>query len=246
MREADIDAAHLAAVGAIPSVFTTTTLGISTSAGARTVAKIREVFRSTARAPAPPFPGPLDMAKAERGEAVFAEKCRGCHGTYDRSTRPARLVEYPNKLIPLSQIRTDPRRAEEAAGEVLDAFSRSDFGSYIEPMATGGYVPPILTSTWASAPYLHNGSVPTLWHLLHPEARPARFLAGGHRLDYAKVGIALDPQDPTRYPAGYQPTSRPVLYDTSQPGHAATGHERQIRSLAEEDKDALIEYLKLL
>jgi len=88
--------------------------------------------------------------------------------------------------------------------------------------------------------------VPTLWHFFHPEARPARFLAGGHALDYEKVGIALDPQDPTRYPAGYRPTSRPVVYATAQPGHGAQGHEKQLRSLSEDDKAALIEYLKLL
>jgi hypothetical protein len=54
----------------------------------------------------------------------------------------------------------------------------------------GGYVAPILNGVWATAPYLHNGSVPTLWHLMHPESRPCRFEVGGHKLDSTKVGIA--------------------------------------------------------
>ncbi|HEY8209674.1 MAG TPA: cytochrome c [Myxococcaceae bacterium] len=246
ITEADLTAAHVDAVGAIPSVFTTGTLGIPIHMGAKNVEKIREVFRSTARVPQPFFPGPVDAAKADRGERLFADKCQGCHGTYDRSTKPAKLVEFPNHLSSQSTMGTDQSRWAAAAGEVLDAFARSDFGGYVEAKTSGGYVAPILTSTWASAPYLHNGSVPTLWHFFHPESRPARFLVGGHRLDYARMGIALDAQDPTRYPAGYEPTSRPVVYDTAQAGHDARGHEKQLQGLSEEDKDALTEYLKLL
>jgi mono/diheme cytochrome c family protein len=246
VRAEDIDQAHLDAVGALPSIFTTGTLGISTKAGAANVPKIREVFRSTARAPAPAFPGPVDGAKADRGEALFTEHCQKCHGTYDRSVKPARLVDFPNRLVPQDKMGTDPRRWEAASGPVLDAFARSDFGAFVDAKTAGGYVAPILTSTWASAPYLHNGSVPTLWHFFHPESRPARFLLGGHKLDYSRMGLALDPADPTKYPAGYQPTSRPVVYDTSRPGHGAHGHEKQLEGLTEADKEALTEYLKLL
>lgn len=246
VSEADLTAAHLDAVGAIPSVFTTGTLGIPIHLGTQNVGKIREVFRSTARVRQPPFPGPVDQAKADRGEQLFAAKCQGCHGTYDRSANPAKLVEYPNHLSTQTTMGTDPRRWEAASGIVLDAFAKSEFGEYVEAKTSGGYVGPILTSTWATAPYLHNGSVPTLWHFFHPEARPARFLVGGHKLDYAKMGIALDPADSTKYPAGYQPTSRPSVYDTTQPGHDAHGHEKQLAGLTEDEKDALMEYLKLL
>jgi len=246
VTEAELTTAHLDRVGAIPSVFTTGTLGIPIHVGTKNVGKIREVFRSTARVRQPPFPGPVDQAKADRGEQLFAAKCQGCHGKYDRSTNPAKLVEYPNHLSTQATMGTDPRRWEAAAGIVLEAFARSEFGEYVEAKTSGGYVGPILTSTWASAPYLHNGSIPTLWHFFHPEARPARFLVGGHKLDYAKMGLALDPADPTRYPAGYEPTSRPVVYDTAQSGHDSHGHEKQLAGLTEEEKDALMEYLKLL
>jgi hypothetical protein len=246
VTEADVTPAHLDAVGAIPSVFTTGTLGIPIHVGAKNIGKIREVFLSTARVRQPPFPGPVDAAKADRGERLFADKCQTCHGTYDRSTNPAKLVAYPNHLSTQATMGTDPRRWEAASGVVLEAFAKSEFGEYVEAKTAGGYVGPILTSTWASAPYLHNGSVPTLWHFFHPEERPARFLVGGHKLDYARMGIALDPADLARYPAGYQPTSRPALYDTAQSGHDARGHEKQLAGLTEDEKDALMEYLKLL
>jgi hypothetical protein len=89
--------------------------------------------------------------------------------------------------------------------------------------------------------------VPTLWHLMHPEARPARFQVGGHALDFTRVGIAGSERDGTyAYPAGYTPWTLPDLYDTALPGHANTGHTRPFQNMSEEEKAALLEFLKLL
>src|SRR5213079_951338 len=99
---------------------------------------------------------------------------------------------------------------------------------------TGGYVAPILSGLWATAPYLHNGSVPTLWHLMHPAERPTKFFVGGHRLDFKRVGIDGYLDDGTlRYPADYRPWSTPQLYDTREPGRANTGHVAQFKPLTE-------------
>ena len=107
---------------------------------------------------------------------------------------------------------------------------------------------PILSSLWATAPYLHNGSVPTLRQLMNPAERPARFMVGGHKLDLVDVGIAgrLAEDGVWRYPEGYQPWSDPEVYDTSLPGLSNRGHEREFGPLSEEEKRALIEYLKVL
>ena len=52
-----------------------------------------------------------------------------------------------------------------------------------------GYIAKDLAGAWASAPYLHNGSVPTLWHLLSkPEHRPRTFVIGCREFDAEKVG----------------------------------------------------------
>ncbi len=61
---------------------------------------------------------------------------------------------------------------------------------YVTAANNGGYVAPILNGVRATTPYLHNGSVPTPWHLMHPESRPRRFEVDGHKLDFTKVEIA--------------------------------------------------------
>jgi hypothetical protein len=118
----------------------------------------------------------------------------------------------------------------------------------MEVRRTGGYVAPILSGIWATAPYLHNGSVPTLRALLTPDERPARFLSGGHALDYGAMGIALEraPDGTYRYPAAYVPWSKPQLYDTGLPGKSNRGHEPQVLGLSDAERRALLEYLKTL
>ena len=54
---------------------------------------------------------------------------------------------------------------------------------------TNGYKADMLHGIWAQAPYLHNGSVPTLGQLMCPATRPARFLRGNLYYDEALVGF---------------------------------------------------------
>ena len=90
-----------------------------------------------------------------------------------------------------------------------------------------------LNGIWASAPYLHNGSVPNLHALLLPPAsRPASFSVGRWEYDPENVGYASDGQVP-------------FVVDTTLPGNRNSGHEYGTK-LSEEDRSALIEYLKTL
>jgi mono/diheme cytochrome c family protein len=90
-----------------------------------------------------------------------------------------------------------------------------------------------LNGIWASAPYLHNGSVPTLYDLLLPEAeRPARFSVGQWRYDPVKVGYVSDGEEPW-------------VFDTATPGNHNTGH-RYGTILSDEERWAVVEYLKTL
>jgi mono/diheme cytochrome c family protein len=99
--------------------------------------------------------------------------------------------------------------------------------------ATGKYAGRPLTATWAAAPYLHNDSVPTLYDLLQPVAkRPATFRRGGRRFDPVKVGYL----EPGPGEAGF-------LFDTTKSGNRNIGHEYGT-DLGEDDRTALIEYLK--
>jgi hypothetical protein len=104
---------------------------------------------------------------------------------------------------------------------------------------TGQYLARPLKGVWATAPYLHNGSVPTLYDLLHPDRRPARFAVGNREFDPVKIGYRGDLD---------APEPRVWVYDTTQPGNSNIGHSGDAygTSLPEDQKSALLEYLKKL
>ena len=121
-------------------------------------------------------------------------------------------------------------------------------GKYLRAERRTGYVAPALDGIWLTAPYLHNGSVPTLWHLMHPRERPRRFIVGGHRLDYARVGIAGEVASDGVYrdePA-HRAFAESVLIDTLEHGRSNAGHSWPFELLDESQKRSLLEYLKLL
>ena len=118
------------------------------------------------------------------------------------------------------------------------------------PKQHDGYNALPLVGLWAQAPYLHNGSVPTLYHLLVPNERPAVFVKS--RLDYDKklVGFAWNPSEATSNKEGY-------VFDTHlSPAMSNTGHDKDIQQDGKvfklnwaDDKEgaaAIIEYLKTL
>jgi hypothetical protein len=102
----------------------------------------------------------------------------------------------------------------------------------------GAYESRVMQGIWAAAPYLHNGSVPTLADLLKPAAqRPASFKIGP-AYDREKIGLAVD-----------QPTSNFTLQTADcsdlNSGNSRCGHEFGA-TLSDDDKRALLEYLKTL
>jgi mono/diheme cytochrome c family protein len=242
-------AAQRDAIGGVVSVVTIGTLGLTPDVAARNVPRVREAVGWVLDGyEPPPFPGHIDAELARQGAAVFAQHCTRCHGSYAETPRGLRLASFPNQVVPYDIIDTDPARALAAAGNPSPAaiVRKTALGPHLDARATGGYIAVPLTSLWATAPYLHNGSVPTLWHLMHPEARPVRFQVGGHRLDFAKVGIdgSPDAAGTYLYPAGYKPWMLPDVYDTRAPGHAASGHVEPFDDISEADKQALLEFLK--
>ncbi|HZT30802.1 MAG TPA: di-heme-cytochrome C peroxidase [Bryobacteraceae bacterium] len=192
--------------------------------------------------------GPIDAAKAEAGKKIFEEKCQGCHR---------------DQLVSLVDVGTDPNRANSfgrpvdktpfpaAVAPILKALKERAFqdegiskeeqvGMDVNPAiwrATGKYMARTLWGIWATAPYLHNASVPTLYHLLHPDQRPQKFLVGNREFDPEKVGYQTTASGPDVWE-----------FDTSQPGNSNIGHagERFGTTLPEEQKAALLEYLKTL
>ena len=89
---------------------------------------------------------------------------------------------------------------------------------------------------WLRAPYLHNGSVPTLRDLLNaPENRPPVFYRGNDVFDQTSVGFVSSVAEVEG--------RRFFRFDTTLPGNSADGHRYGL-SLSAADKNALIEYLK--
>jgi hypothetical protein len=245
----ECDARHISELAAIVTFFTVPTMGMHPSTAERAIPEVDEIMTWLVREyRSPPFPGPIDSVRAEAGGAVYAARCASCHGTMSAATRDVHLVRFPNRLSPDAEMHTSPARWQAIDTGLLEALAHNAIGRHAAPSATGGYVAPILSGLWATAPYLHNGSVPTLWHLMHPRERPARFQVGGHALDWEKVGIRgeLDAHGDWVYPDGLRPWSQPELYDCARAGQENSGHAAEFEALDEDEKGALLEYLKLL
>jgi hypothetical protein len=99
-----------------------------------------------------------------------------------------------------------------------------------------------LVGIWATAPYLHNGSVPTIYDLLQPAARrPVAFTTGQHEQDPVKLGIQTD-ESKIRRPPGW----KPFTLDTRLHGNWNTGHEWEFYpQLDDEQRYEIIEFLKV-
>jgi hypothetical protein len=120
----------------------------------------------------------------------------------------------------------------------------------LPPRVHNGYNALPLPGLWAQAPYLHNGSVPTLYHMLVPSERPAIFVKS--RLDFDKQNVGFNWQQET-----WDDKSEGYLYDTAaSPATSNAGHDHDIIQNGKtykldwsSDKAgawALIEYLKTL
>jgi mono/diheme cytochrome c family protein len=202
--------------------------------------------------PAPRYPLPIDSALARAGAPVFETACAECHA----SGRDNRL----GTVIPLQEVGTDPERANAWTREAADSANRTVrnlTGIRRTPMGKPvhtGYIALQLDGIWLRAPYLHNGSVPTLRALLEPpERRPVRFYRGYDVLDRENVGFiarrcAADAaQDVVTadFQWGCMPAERGWLYDTAERGNGNGGHLYGT-GLTDAEKRALVEYLKTI
>ena len=186
---------------------------------------------------APKFPERIDQSLADNGEQLFLSNCAKCHGTYGEKE------SYPNLLVPLDLVKTDPllTTSNFAYPELVSWYNESWFGQ--APHAAKlvpelGYVAPPLDGVWATAPYLHNGSIPTLEDLLDSSQRPKYFKRTFNESDYnlEKVGWNYTTEEETE---------DIKTYDTTLRGYSNQGHLFG-DSFTEVERTALIEYLKTL
>jgi mono/diheme cytochrome c family protein len=191
---------------------------------------------------APKYPFEIDRKLAVGGQRVFEKTCATCHGTYGSDGK------YPNKLVPIEVVGTDPLRLTKLTKEFRAYFRKTWFaaaGAYGDD-DPGGYVAPPLDGVWASAPYFHNGSVPTVYGVLAAEARPKYFrrVGGAKEYDAKNLGMkieALNAPAPKDAPG----EARRRVVDTTLPGLGNQGHPFGFK-LNEKEKRQVIEYLKTL
>lgn len=137
------------------------------------------------------------------------------------------------------------RRAYRDAGiQPRERWRMDGYGLPIGVQEKRGYKARPLHGAWATPPFLHNGSVPTLFQLLSPVSeRQAQFWVGNFEFNPKQIGFNNE-----EFPGGF-------LFNTQITGNSNRGHEfrdgcRQDgvigRALQPEERWALIEYLKVL
>jgi mono/diheme cytochrome c family protein len=186
---------------------------------------------------APVYTQSIDQTLADQGKTIFESNCSVCHGSYgDNET-------YPNVLVTVNEVGTDSLLAYSYSQfpDYIDWFNNGWFGQ--EPYSaslvnTGGYVAPPLDGVWATAPYLHNGSVPTLEDLLNSSQRPVYWERTFNESDYdfSKIGWNYTVQTSAGSSA---------VYNTTLSGYGNAGHTFGDK-LSGEERQGLIEYLKTL
>ncbi len=192
--------------------------------------------------PSPVYPFDVSRSAAARGAKVFRNACQSCH------------TPGAERIFGLDEVGTDPNRALvwtdytlAGLGAAVAASCKGDPACDGQPspviQSTGGYMAIPLNGTWASAPYLHNGSVPNMRSLLTGD-RPAKFCRGNTEYNETDVGFS------TECPTG--PVAGVGSYDTAQSGNGNGGHtgpqfngyydwKKNPKALAD-----LLEYLKTL
>jgi mono/diheme cytochrome c family protein len=185
----------------------------------------------------PKYPGVIDAELASRGRIIFNDNCSACHGTYGENWT------YPNLLIPQSVVKTDPylHSSNYSNPQFINWFnsswfSKGDDAARLEPFS--GYIAPPLDGIWITAPYLHNGSVPTVEAVLNSKGRPRYWSRSFNDPSYNYQQLGWNFTELAESNGRFS-------YNTTLPGYGNQGHEFGDHLTAQERK-AVIEYLKTL
>lgn len=213
------------------------------------IPRIKEEFDTVVRhLRPPPYPYAIDRGLAEEGRQLFYSKamgCARCHGVYDGKGS----VQWPGVH---ADVGTDRARLDLVSPGFVAAFNDSPLAAEGALIKSKGYAATPLTGVWANYPYLHNGSVPTLHHLLGPVSeRPQIFnVMAARQFDRSRVGQELY----GRWLLGWLGEARLLRrygadrdwFNTQRPGSSNGGHDVWWRIKTDENRRALIEYLKTI
>ncbi len=185
----------------------------------------------------PAYPHAVDQTLAAQGKLLFEKNCSKCHGTYGAQET------YPNLLVNLTTIGTDPLLSQtyQRYPQHQNWYNGSWYAQgphKAQLLPNNGYIAPPLDGIWATAPYLHNGSVPTLDDLLHSPQRPAFWKRTFDNADYdQRKGGWNYTVETSQADAN--------TYNTTLPGYGNGGHQFG-DILTATERQALVEYLKTL
>ena len=199
----------------------------------------------------PAYPFAIDHSLAAQGKELFENNCSKCHGTYGDKPK------YPNKIIPLKVIGTDTKRFFGITKDFGRFYNSSWFSKEIQgwfsddykARETDGYQAPPLDGIWATAPYLHNGSIPSVYTLLNSKARPKVFTRDFENkfvnYNQKELGWNYQFKNNSDHLLEKEITEQRKWYDTSTPGRLNIGHTFG-DDLTEDERSQVIEYLKTL
>lgn len=208
----------------------------------------------------PKWPWSVNEKLVSDGESLFKSNCESCHGIKPGSPRPPVTDTW---LTPVLNVGTDaayystlgrtartgifeglmPPVANSlmvtgamSIGSLMQVQPGIQLAAKPDSIQIGRFESRVLQGIWAAAPYLHNGSVPTLSDLLKPAAERPKEFELGNAYDTLTVGLATKQKNGNfyRFVAG-APNS----------GNGNHGHEYGT-SLSEKEREALLEYLKTL
>jgi hypothetical protein len=188
----------------------------------------------------PAYPASTDRSLSKKGKQIFESTCSRCHGTYGKKEK------YPNLLIPASIIQTDSFLyiSNYSNPGFISWFNKSWFTSGAHPARLQpykGYVAPPLDGIWITAPYFHNGSVPTIEGVLNSSSRPRYWMRDFEKPEYNYQEVGWR----TYLPRNDNEKDVERFYNTDLPGYGNKGHYFGDH-LSEQERKAVIEYLKTL
>jgi hypothetical protein len=208
-------------------------------------------------------PGNSHWAQIGRGRKIFNNNCVKCHGQYDQfgsltpGTYPnirqldvetdSEYWKFSNSMIPLREKLIKIFRAEYKDDFTLTAAEKNNLSQI------SGYAPPPLVGIWASAPYFHNDSVPTIHDVLNSKGRPQIWLKSSNPMLYNHVQLGLNYQTlnqsefndlKVKFKSEGDLVPFRMIYNTTEYGKGNGGHPFG-DALSEGEREDLIEFMKL-
>lgn len=190
----------------------------------------------------------VDSARASRGRSTYVQYCASCHGSPGREPGTWTPGLRQGQIVSTAEVGTDDARTTfryyaDMAGMIYNFFPA---GHPLKPKAsdlrpTKGYINSPIEGAFSRAPYLHNGSVPTLAELINLKPRPTVFYRGSNIYDPLDAGL-LAPDTATA--RDY------YRFDTRAYGNSNRGHDYPWAYRAPQWNEStlrdLLEYLKTL